>query len=201
MKVLKLIFILIFLGNSISRAAESVPDSGEFGKVREKFYSDLGKGDIESIRQFVLPINNSNKFIYGEALTRNQAGPFSISQINRIANPVNIVAPFKQWVGCDVVEYQLLIVRYRYPDNYEKKLRDKGAIPESAMVEIEETYCDLWILGSDGKWRVACDYFPGARLDCQSLGLMYSDSSDQSKNRQLEINQSRQKMLAAIFGD
>ena len=188
------------MGNAALGAENTRPDLEEFGKIYGKFYLDLGRGDIEAIKPLILQINDSKQFVYGEALTRNQAGPFGISKINQIANPININDPFKRWAGCEVVQYQLLIVRYRYPENYEKKLKNGGILLESKLVQLEETYCDLWIFGSDGKWRVACDYFPGARIDCQSLGLMLSDSSEQSKSRQLEINESRQQMLSAISG-
>lgn len=47
----------------------------------------------------------------------------------------------------------------------------RGVKPHSKIEPFEEIYCDLWMCGTDGKWRVACDYYPGVDVHCQTLGL------------------------------
>ena len=38
-------------------------------------------------------------------------------------------------------------------------------------------------MGSDGKWRVACDSCPGARVDALSLGLALTIDEKLARNR------------------
>lgn len=200
MKLIKSIIITILASFGILNSNAANPDMEEFGKIYQKFYTDLGYGDLEAIRPFILPLNDRKQFIYGEALVRNPAGPFGVSKITSIANAEGIYEPFKKLVGHDVVLYQLMIVRYRYPENYEKLLKEMGVLLESKWRELEEAYCDLWIFGSDGNWRVACNYFPGVKLNCQSLGIMFSDNLAQAQASQLESRKSRQLYLDALTG-
>lgn len=195
-------FLAIFIVSiNLVYAQEHYPTMEEFGKIYEKFYRDLGEGNLDSIRAMIIPISGDLQSISGAALFRNSAGPFSVSRITQIANANNINKPFKRSIGCDVVLYQYLAVRYKYPADVEQKLMSKRVRPYSKWAELEEVFCDLWIFGSDGKWRVACDYFPGAALDCQTLGIKFMKNSKQAESDQSRIAEIIKNRYAAVTGD
>lgn len=187
MNVLNKFLGIFILTINLGYAQDPVPKMDEFGKIYEKFYGDISSGNIESIRPLIISIIGNHQSVYGEALLRNPAGPFGISKITQIANPINFNQSFKRLTGYDVVLYQFLAIKYKYPSDIEKKLISNGVSLESKWLELEEVFCDLWIFGSDGKWRVACDYSPQAALDCQTLGLMFMETSERAAKEQTRI--------------
>lgn len=200
MNAIKIFVGIIILNLNLSSAESPIPSMAEFGIIYEKFYGDLGSRNIESIQKFVIPVSGDHQSVYGEALLRNPAGPFGISKITQIANPINFNQSFRRLTGSDVVLYQFLAIKYKYPSDIEKKLISNGVSLESKWLELEEVFCDLWIFGSDGKWRVACDYSPQAALDCQTLGLMFMETPDRAAKEQTRIAREVKDKYDSITG-
>jgi hypothetical protein len=195
-------FLWVFIFTiKIGYSQDPTPKMEDFGIIYQKFYGDIGSGNIESIRPLIIPVGGYQQSVFGEALLRNPAGPFGVSRITKITNPKTLNESFKRLTGSDVVLYQFLAIRYKLPPAVEKTLLSKGVLLDSKWVDLEEVFCDLWIFGSDGKWRVACDYTPGVAVDCQTLGLMFADSPEQAKDRQLEIVRSRERFLRTRSSD
>ncbi len=120
--------------------------------------------------------------VYGEALVRSPEGPKGISSVPAISTVENIREPFKMMTGCDLVDYQVYIVRYPLPPRVAAAFAERGTKPMGKLFQHEQAFCDLWMYGSDGKWRVACNYSPSARVDAQTLGLsLMADKAEGEK--------------------
>lgn len=148
--------------------------AGDPATVIERFYEDLSKNNLLTVRDSVFHdetlIDAVSSHVYGSALVRSP-DILGISQLPRIANVEGIRKGFKSWTGLDFVDYRVLIVRYELSPRLRAHWKTLGFRPHSKIEPLEETYCDLWMCGTDGKWRVACDYYPGVDVHCQSLGL------------------------------
>ena len=159
-------------------------------RIIEGFYESLSKNDLFAIRNLVFHdeklIDATSSHVYGRALVRSP-DVLGFNQLPRIANGEGIRKGFKSWTGLDVVDYRVLIVRYELSPRMRADKSARGFKPHSKIEPFEEIYCDLWMCGTDGKWRVACDYYPGVDVHCQTLGLaLTKDEAEAIESRKQE---------------
>jgi hypothetical protein len=169
--------------------AQALP-AGDPATVIERFYEDLSKNNLLAIRNSVFHdetlIDAASSHVYGRTLVRSP-DILGFNQLPRISNVEGIRKGFKSWTGLDVVDYRVLIVRYELSPRMRADKLARGFKPNSKIEPFEEIYCDLWMCGTDGKWRVACDYNPGVDVDCQSLGLaLTKDEAKAIQSREQE---------------
>jgi hypothetical protein len=193
-----------FAGFSVAQTPAIVMDEGRFVSVFEKFYSDLAKGSAATVAPRVIhyrAVSLENAFLYGAALERGPEEPLSITPQSQLADQKLIAEPFKLMTGQDLVSCRLLIVSYPYPKHARDTLAARGAKPFSRFYRFEDVHCDLWMLGTDGEWRVACDYHPGYGPHNQTLGLQFTDDKDFAEKQRLGQAASRKQWEKSLVGE
>ena len=183
---MKNIIVSVFVfGLSIlsSKGAETDPNFSVFIQIFEKFYADLAKGDKAAVKPFALhhfSINDEKSVLVGNAFFRPKVTNIQISLYPSMVAWGDMKAEFKRMTKCDLLCHYGFIVRYPIPS--------MGKTDESKLLQFNErTYCDLWLYGSDGKWRVACDYFPNIPIDAQEHGIDVTENREYAEERQRQL--------------
>jgi len=188
--LLSLSFTAFSLGGDVSTRMDSVTFTG----VLEKFYADLAQRNTAALSPLILhyrSLKAENAMVFGEALARCKDGPVAVTEMPTLIIGTDMEAQFKEMTGLDLVEFKVFIVRYPCSERIRSAYAERGYQPISKLYQFEDAFCDLWLYGSDGKWRVACDLRPFFRIDRQSLGLQLSEDKAYALKRQKSIDEEK----------
>ena len=203
MRLLTIIFSLGYSAVSLGGDVSTPMDSVTFTGVLEKFYADLAQKNTAALTAMTLhysTLKPENAMLYGEALVRSPDGPLAVAELPSLVSGAEIGVQFKEMTGINLVDSKVFIVRYPYSRVVKSAIEEKGVVPASKLYKFEDSFCDLWLYGSDGKWRVACNFKPFFRIDRQSLGLQLTEDKAYAIKRQKDLEDAQKRFEKMSLG-